>query len=203
METTVQWVTHYGYAGIFMLLLLGVAILPIPVEWLLAFAGYLVYKGDLHFAPTIVAATLGSVCGITLSYGLGHSVGNYLIQKYGPIIHLTADRVAQVHRWFDRAGKWGLMIGYFVPGVRHLTAFVAGSSKLELSVFALFAYTGGFVWSVTYILIGYFLGEEWSRLPGKFHHYLVIGAGVVVVLLLFYYFLVRQRKHKRKPYFKT
>ena len=80
-ETILGWVTEYGYIGIFSLLALGIIGAPIPDEGVLAFAGYLVYEGKLQLFPILAAAFLGSACGITLSYGLGRTVGAYLISK--------------------------------------------------------------------------------------------------------------------------
>jgi membrane protein DedA with SNARE-associated domain len=42
----------------------------------------------------------------------------------------------QVRAWYERKGKYGLVISYFIPGIRHLAAYVAGSSWLPLPVFA-------------------------------------------------------------------
>jgi membrane protein DedA with SNARE-associated domain len=194
-ETILRWITEYGYLAIFVLMALGTPMLP--DEGLLAFAGYLVYEGQLQLFPTMAAAFLGSVCGITLSYGLGSTVGNYLVTKFGPAVQVTEDKVTRVHTWFDRVGKWGLLFGYFLPGVRHLIAFGAGTSKLPLSVFASFAYTGGFIWSVTFISAGYFLGSQWTLIFGKVRPNLVIGSVVTVALFLLY-ILVRQYWRKRK-----
>jgi membrane protein DedA with SNARE-associated domain len=194
-ETILRWITEYGYLAIFVLMALGTPMLP--DEGLLAFAGYLVYEGQLQLFPTMAAAFLGSVCGITLSYGLGSTVGNYLVTKFGPAVQVTEDKVTRVHTWFDRVGKWGLLFGYFLPGVRHLIAFGAGTSKLPLSVFASFAYTGGFIWSVTFISAGYFLGSQWTLIFGKVRPNLVIGSAVTVTLFLLYIF-VRQYWRKRK-----
>ena len=194
-ETILRWITEYGYLAIFVLMALGTPMLP--DEGLLAFAGYLVYEGRLQLFPTMAAAFLGSVCGITLSYGLGRTVGNYLVTKFGPAVQVTEDKVTRVHTWFDRVGKWGLLFGYFLPGVRHLIAFGAGTSKLPLSVFALFAYTGGFIWSVTFISAGYFLGGQWTLVFGKVRPNLVIGSAVTVILFLLY-ILVRQYWRNRK-----
>jgi membrane protein DedA with SNARE-associated domain len=194
-ETILRWITEYGYLAIFVLMALGTPMLP--DEGLLAFAGYLVYEGQLQLFPTMAAAFLGSVCGITLSYGLGSTVGNYLVTKFGPAVQVTEDKVTRVHTWFDRVGKWGLLFGYFLPGVRHLIAFGAGTSKLPLSVFALFAYTGGFIWSVTFISAGYFLGSQWTLIFGKVRPNLVLGSVVTVALFLLY-ILVRQYWRKRK-----
>jgi membrane protein DedA with SNARE-associated domain len=193
-ETILRWITEYGYLAIFLLMTLGT---PLPDEALLAFAGYLVYEGRLQLFPTMAAAFLGSVCGITISYGLGRTVGGYLVKKFGPAVRITEDKVTRVHTWFDRVGKWGLLFGYLLPGVRHLIAFGAGTSKLPLSVFASFAYTGGFIWSVTIISAGYYLGSQWTLVFGKIHPNLMIGSVVTVVLFVFYLF-VRQylRKHK-------
>jgi len=193
-ETILRWITEYGYLAIFVLMTLGT---PIPDEGLLAFAGYLVYEGRLQLFPTIAAAFLGSVCGITLSYGFGRTVGNYLITKFGPAVQITEDKVTRIHTWYERVGKWGLLFGYLLPGVRHLIAFGAGTSKLPLSVFALFAYTGGFIWSVTIIAAGYFLGSQWTLVFGKVRPNLVIGSAVTVALFLLY-IIVRQYWRKRK-----
>lgn len=181
-----HWITAYAYAGIFSLLVLGIVGLPVPDETLLTFSGYLIYKGQLHFVPTLFAAFLGSICGITLSYGLGFIVGVTVINKFGSFIQLTPDNLARVHSWFDRFGKWTLMIGYFIPGVRHLTAVVAGTSKLRWPVFALFAYSGGFLWSVIFITLGYFLGEKWAAMSAAVQHYLLIGSAVIAVIVFLY-----------------
>jgi len=193
-ETILLWITEYGYLAIFVLMTLGT---PMPDEGLLAFAGYLVFEGRLQLFPTITAAFLGGVCGITISYGLGRTVGSYLVTKFGPAVQITEDKVTRVHTWFDRVGKWGLFFGYFLPGVRHLIAFGAGTSKLPLSVFALFAYTGGFIWSVTFISAGYYLGSQWTLVFGKVRPNLVIGSVVTVALFLLY-IIVRQYWRKRK-----
>jgi membrane protein DedA with SNARE-associated domain len=195
MEPIFHWIAQYGYVAIFALLMLGIVGLPIPDETLLIFSGYLAFKGDLHIVPTVASAFLGSMCGITISYVLGRSVGNYLITQYGHIVHITPQKMDQVHDWFNRAGRWGLTFGYFLPGIRHLTAFTAGTSKLRLSVFALFTYTGGFIWSATFISLGYFMGKEWIQASERLHRLLLIGSGIIIALLVAYV-LAKQKKHK-------
>jgi membrane protein DedA with SNARE-associated domain len=128
---------------------------------------------------------------------MGRTVGNYLVTKFGPAVKITGDKVTHVRSWFDRVGKWGLLFGNLLPGVRHLIAFGAGTSKLPLSVFALFAYTGGFIWSVTFVSAGYFLGSQWTLVSGTVHRNLVISSAVIVTLFLLY-ILVQQYWRKRK-----
>ena len=179
-ETAFQWIAQHGYAGIFSLLVLGIVGLPVPDEWLLTFSGYLVFKQTLHFIPTFAAAFSGSACGITVSYTLGRIFDTYVLVKYGSYVHITPERLARVHSWFERRGRWTLLIGYFIPGVRHLTGYVAGASELSFSNFALFAYAGAFCWAAVFITLGYFLGEEWNRVLESLHETKILLIGVAV-----------------------
>jgi len=187
---------HYGYAGIFMLLVLGIVGLPIPDETLLTFAGYLIFRKHLSFAPTLLSAFVGSMCGISISYALGKGLGFLLLHKYGKYLHIHPEQLERISAWFARFGKWSLPVGYFVPGVRHLTAYLAGASELPFPVFALFAYTGGLFWSLTFILLGYSLGNQWDTVLNKFEdHFLPALAAIIAVQILL--FLFKQRLFRK------
>lgn len=183
METMALWVAHYGYIAIFSLLVLGIVGLPVPDEWLLTFAGYLVYKNSLHLWPAFAAALLGSMCGITVSYGLGRSLGLYVIHHYNKFFRITQEDLNKVHAWFDRFGTWMLLVGYFIPGVRHLTAVVAGTSGLQYLHFSIFAYSGALIWVATFIALGYCLGEKWAQVLGQIEKHSEICAWVAIVFL--------------------
>ena len=190
MEVAFSWILHYGYLALFVLLVLGIVGLPVPDETLLTFAGYLVFRQKFALLPTLAAAFLGSICGMSLSYGLGRTLGRVLVERIGHWIHLTPQRLDSVQAWYNRRGTYVLLVGYFLPGIRHLTAYVAGWSNLPLPVFGLCAYTGGLVWSITFITLGYVLGNEWARWSGTVHRLLaisaglVLGAGVIIVLIV-------------------
>jgi membrane protein DedA with SNARE-associated domain len=184
MELVPYWISHYGYAGIFVLLVLGIVGLPVPDETMLTLAGYLVFRGQLKAFPTAVAALGGTMCGITLSYVLGFTTGYYLLHRYGRRVRLTPEKIDRVHTWFKRVGGLTLTFGYFVPGVRHLTAYVAGASKLEYPVFAAFAYTGSLLWTTTFLALGYFLGENWPKGLSRERNVALVGCAVVLVLVL-------------------
>jgi membrane protein DedA with SNARE-associated domain len=181
-----DWVSRFGYLGLFSLLVLGIVGIPLPDETLLTFSGFLVHRGDLVLSWTILAAFLGSACGITLSYLLGRWLGYGAIHRFGRKVHITEARVEKVHGWFRRFGRWTLTFGYFVPGVRHLTAFVAGTSRLEFPVFALYAYPGALAWASTFILAGFFLGKEWERAHGWTRYVILAVAGALVLAALGY-----------------
>jgi membrane protein DedA with SNARE-associated domain len=176
--------------------MLGIVGVPFPDETLLVLTGYLIFKGKLEMAPAIVAAISGSFCGITLSYLIGRSGGYYLIHRYGHKVHITPEKLERADRWIDRYGKWGLSVGYFIPGVRHLTALTVGSARMKYHVFAAFAYTGGAVWSTTFIVAGFFFEKEWIKSPRSFHREALISVGFLVGFLLLYY--LATKIHRRR-----
>jgi len=197
MEIVQHWIAQYAYVGIFSLLVLGIVGLPVPDETMLALAGYLVYRGQLQAVPTVVAALLGTICGITVSYLLGWTTGYYLLHKYGPRFHVTQDKVDRVHAWFERLGGLTLTFGYFVPAVRHLTAYVAGASKLEYPVFAAFAYAGSLIWTATFLSLGYFVGEHWSEALGR-EQKVALAVALVAVGSAVVWWLRRRRLRDRE-----
>ena len=177
------WITQYGYFSIFLLLVCGIVGLPVPDETLLTFAGYLVFKGNLSLPLAFAAALGGSLSGITISYTLGRTLGMKVIDRYGRYIHVTEERVNKAHAWFARVGHWGLTFGYFVPGIRHLSAFAAGMSAVEAPQFALFAYTGGALWVASFLSLGYFLGERWESVEKNIEHYFAtVTIGLVILV---------------------
>jgi membrane protein DedA with SNARE-associated domain len=159
------WIANYGYPAIFFLLMLGIVGLPVPDETLLALTGYLIFNGTLHLLPSCISALLGTVFGITISYCIGRIGGARVLHRFGARLHIRPESVDRLHLWFKRWGHWSLTIGYFVPGVRHGIAIVAGSSGLEYGTFALFAYAGALLWTGIFISAGYYLGEQWRAFP--------------------------------------
>jgi membrane protein DedA with SNARE-associated domain len=185
-QQVLDWISRYGYPAIFCLLMLGIVGLPVPDETLLAFTGYLVYSHHLQAVPAFLTVLLGTMCGITLSYTLGRTFGLALIHRFGKYIHLTEERLAKAHRFFERVGHWSLTFGYFVPGVRHLTAYAAGVSYVQPRIFALFAYMGALLWASTFLSIGYFLGDRWQAVSERIHHHSAIAACALAAVMVLY-----------------
>jgi len=198
-NTVLQWVATYGYAAIFLLLVLGIVGLPVPDEFLLTGCGFLIYQGHLRAVPTLASALAGSMSGITCSYLIGRTVGwKFLHSRFGKWLHISDERVRLVHDWFDRIGHWALMIGYFVPGVRHFTAIVAGTSKLEYRSFALFAYCGALAWVSTFLFIGHHFGSRWQEMLELVERHLKVGS-IVLGALIAVYLVVRYLLRRRRP----
>ncbi len=116
LDTFTLWLVNYGSISLFFLLALGIVALPIPEETLMVIAGALMSNGTLGLPSTIISAYLGSVCGISLSYTLGKTVGLFFIHKYGRWVGLTQKRLNKAHRWFEHFGKWSSPLWLFYPG---------------------------------------------------------------------------------------
>lgn len=177
-QAVVQWITNYGYFGIFFLLIFGIIGLPVPDEWLLVISGYLAFKNILGLFPTLAIAAMGSAGGLTVSYILGRTSSDFVIRRYGRWLSIDDQKIQRVQHWFENLGRWVLVVGPFIPGVRNLMGYVAGASKLGIRVFMRFAYAGALISSASFVTFGYFVGRHvnwnYSRLP-----VIAIAAGVV------------------------
>lgn len=198
MENAVlHWVATYGYFAIFGLLVFGIVGIPVPDEFLLTSCGFLIYHGNLHLVPTFASAAGGSMCGITCSYVIGRTLGwKFLHSHLGRVLHIHDSQIQRIHDWFRRIGHWALVIGYFVPGVRHFTAIAAGASKLEYPGFAWFAYAGAALWVSTFLFIGYHFGAQWQDILRLIEHNLQqasIAAGVLIAAYAVYWYVRRKR----------
>ena len=176
-QAVVQWITDYGYFGIFFLLIFGIVGLPIPDEWLLVASGYLAFKNVLGLFPTLAIAAVGSAGGLTVSYLLGRTSSHYVLRRYGRWLSIDDQKILRTQQWFHNLGRWVLVVGPFIPGVRNLMGYIAGASKLRMQVFMRFAYLGALISSTTFVTFGYFVGRhiDWrySKLP-------IIAAAVAV-----------------------
>jgi membrane protein DedA with SNARE-associated domain len=178
-QELLSWVSQYGAVALFGLLALGIVGLPVPNETLLTVAGALVRKGDLSLIPTLVAACAGNVSGVTLSYLIGRYAGDHFLKRY------LRHGMDTLEHWFERIGKWALAFGYFIPGVRHVTAIGAGSSGFPFHEFARYAYSGAILWTFLFLGLGYFIGAHLPDSLVEIHHkalFLCLIGGLCVAL---------------------
>ena len=84
-------------------------------------------------------------------------------------------------RWFVRFGHWLLTFGYFVPGVRHVTAIAAGSAPISYGAFARAAYPGAVLWCCVFVGVGYYAGDKWQQVAILVHGHLRVAASVLVL----------------------
>jgi membrane protein DedA with SNARE-associated domain len=174
-------IEHYGYFGIIIALIGGIVGLPIPDEVLLTYVGFNVFQEKMSYLPSLVCALAGACGGISLSYLLGIKLGLPFLQKFGPKLHITEERVNRTKRLFNKFGPFLLMIGFFIPGVRHITAYLAGINNFSYKKFAVFAYSGALIWCFTFITLGRVLGGNWTHVESILSKY-------SVYVLIFFFF---------------
>lgn len=188
---------HFGYLILSLGLMLEVLALPLPGEFLMSYAGLRIYEGQLNWPLSVLCAALGSSTGVTIAYWIGYKAGRPFFEKVGPKIHLGPDKLDKVSGWFERYGNKMLLIAYYIPGVRHFTGYFAGVTRLPFRTFAIYAYTGAFIWTGLFITLGKILGPQWEN----FHHAMgkyFLFAGILVALFLIVYYTVRKNRGRYK-----
>jgi membrane protein DedA with SNARE-associated domain len=181
-QDVLQWVTNYGYFAIFIAMMFGIIGLPIPDETILVFTGYLSTRAQLRFELVLASGYAGAISGITASYLIGRYLGYGFLHKYGRWIHLNDEKLQQLHNWYEKYGGWTLVFGYYIAGVRHFSAIVAGTSRLEYPRFALFAYPSAILWVTVFVILGRVLGDHWQEAVRVVHEEVMrISIGLVLV----------------------
>lgn len=192
MENWLDFINQYGYIAIFILLTLGIVGLPVPDEVLLTYLGYVISLGNIDYVLTYIAALSGAVCGITISYFLGIKLGEPFLRKFGSKLFINEKMINRTNRLFNRFGSFVLVICYFIPGVRHVAAYIGGISNFPFRRFALFAYSGAVIWVTTFIVLGNQLGSNWNIVFIVIHKHMWILLPIAVILIflgigVFYY----------------
>ena len=188
-----QFLASYGYFALFGLLMLGIVGPLIPDETILVLAGIAIRRGEMEWVPALLCGIGGSLCGITLSYMLGRTGVIYAVRHVRWLDQHVGSHLPQAHRWFERLGKWTLTFGYFIAGVRHFTALVAGTTNLGFGTFALYAWPGGCVWVACFLGIGYYVGEGWEQIAGRLNAGALAIAALVVLVGFVVWFMKRRR----------
>jgi len=186
-------VSSWGYAGIFLLMLLEASSLPVPSEVILPFSGYLVSQGLLNVWITIGVSTLAGITGSLIDYYIGMKGTDLLARrKVLDRMLFNKGRLETAGRWFNKYGSLAIFLSRMIPGFRTLVSFPAGAVKMSLRKFAAYTTAGCLVWNAVLIYIGVYLGSNWREVAGV-SRYLIIAvfAAILIVLVLF---LIRRRK---------
>ncbi|MGF9964631.1 MULTISPECIES: DedA family protein [Bacillus] len=194
-----ELIAHYGYYGIIIALAGGIVGLPIPDEFLLTFVGYNISRGYMSGTEAFISSMTGAILGITLSYMLGLKLGLPVLKKYGSKVGIKEAQIERTHILFGKYGLFLLMIGYFLPGVRQLTAYFAGMSNLKWGKFCLYAYSGALIWVSVFIGLGWKLGEKWRDVEYNLHRYgfWISIISIVIALLVYTYVKIQKAKKNR------
>jgi membrane protein DedA with SNARE-associated domain len=176
-----------GVSGIALLMFLENVFPPIPSELIMPLAGYSAAQGNANIVLVIVAGTAGSLAGAIFWYALGRLVSHDWIKRFadrhGRWITMTRKDVEKADDWFDDYGHYAVLFGRLIPTVRTLISVPAGLSEMPLSRFILYSGIGTAIWTTMLALVGYALGNEYSRLE---HWIDPISIGVVALIVAIY-----------------
>lgn len=159
-------VESLGYVGVAFLVTLENVFPPIPSELVLALAGFVASRGQATLLGMIVAATIGSVVGAWILYGLAYVFGpawlHALVRRYGRWVRITEADLATAERWFNRWSTLAVLLCRFIPLVRSLISVPAGVERMNFLSFTLYTTVGSLIWNAVFVTAGFLLGEEWE-----------------------------------------
>jgi membrane protein DedA with SNARE-associated domain len=182
---------EYGYAVLFIGLLLEFIALPFPGETTMAYAGYLSYLGVLDFAWLLIIAFLGTTIGMTITYYIGLKAGLPFIKRFGRFMFLSPHKLEKTQLWFSKYGHNLIFIGYFIPGVRHFTGYFSGINALPFRKFSLYAYSGALFWVILFLGLGKIFGPQWQvafHLAEVYSLWIVGGIAIIALTVIIYRF---------------
>ncbi|WP_240420646.1 DedA family protein [Paenibacillus periandrae] len=180
---------QYGYFVLFLGLFAESLALPFPGELAMAVSGHMNNLGTFSIPLIILCSYLGAIVGTTFTYYLGYKLGTPFFEKYGKYFFLNQQRLTKVTKWFDKYGDKIILVSYFIPGLRHFTGYVSGILRVRLRTFFLYNYMGGFVWVLTYVMIGKLFGqqiEQWLHIISQYSAAAVsvLAIGLVSIFLI-------------------
>ena len=186
-------VSSWGYAGVFLLMLLEASSLPIPSEVILPFAGYLVSVGQLNVWITILVATVAGMAGSLIDYHIGRKGTDFLARrKILDKLLFDKKRLEMAAAWFNKYGAFTVFLGRMIPGFRTLVSFPAGAVKMSLRKFVAYTTGGCLIWNVFLVFTGVYLGTSWRQVASV-SRYLIIGV-LAAIPMTFIVLLIRRKR---------
>ena len=188
-----------GYLAIFILMTAESALIPIPSEITMTFAGFLSGIGILNFWVAILIGSLGNLFGSLLAFWLGRAMGETgirnAIKKWGKWFLIHEKDFDLSLNWFKKYGQ-GITFGSrLLPIVRTFISLPAGIADMNITMFSIFTFVGSFLWSLVLAYLGLKLGQNWLNVEPYFRkfQFVIIGLGILAVVLYIYRHLKRSK----------
>ena len=165
-----------GYVGIFVLMTISSANIPMPSEVILPSSGFLVGIGKLNFWSVVAVGVLGDLTGCLISYSIAGRIDGRLRKKHD---------FQRAERWFQRFGELAVFLGRVTPLLRSFMSLPAGVFKVRLSRFILLSAAGSFIWVTSLTYLGFVLGDNWQSIGPYFRKFdfVILGALIVILIL--------------------
>lgn len=185
-EFVVATMGSLGYGGLFLLMLLESTLVPVPSTVVMGFAGFLAWRGTFTLPLVLLVTLAGTLAGSLLSYALGYFGGRPLVQRHGRWFLVGPLALEAAERFFARWGALAVLLGRFLPAVRHAISIPAGTARMPLPRFLAATAAGAMAWNGFLAVVGYSLGPEWEALLEFAAPYeaLLLAAALVAAALL-------------------
>jgi membrane protein DedA with SNARE-associated domain len=207
-ETLVNESSHFvrdaGLPGIFALMAISSACIPIPSEIVMLFAGFAVADPGqsashhhLTMLGIVLAGLLGTMVGSWAAYAVGRGGRLELFERHGAKLHMGPAQFERADRWFQRYGQPVVLFGRMIPLIRAFVSLPAGVSRMPLGRFTVLSLIGAIPWVLGLALAGHALGGDWTSVRKGFEYvdYAVLALVVVGVV----YGVARRRRGRGGP----
>lgn len=189
---------QFGYAAMFLLILLENLLPPIPSEVILVFGGVLCAQMDLHLGGMLLASTAGSLAGAVILYEIGAELPLERLDRLLKKLGFKKGDLEKTLKWFRRYDRRAVFLCRFVPVVRSLISIPAGMEKMPLFRFLANTIAGSAIWNLVLLSLGRKAGDSWETVMQLLNRYsnvlwLLISAVICVKLLRRY---ARHKKSK-------
>lgn len=192
--TIIQWLSTWGYLGIFVFVFVGNVGIPVPEETVMLVAGFLAGQSILHlhlvYAIAIVSAVIGDCCGFIVGRTGGQRVLARLAERFS-FVRIRYDRL-QV--FFHTHGSKAVFMARFVAGARFLAGPMAGAAGMPFLRFLAWNVLGAVIWCTLVVTVGYLLGDELYRALMLAHsatRWILLAAVLICVALYFFWWRER------------
>jgi len=194
IELVISFISTAGYPGIFVLMILESALIPIPSEIIMTFSGFLVASGKFQPILVILAGSFGNLIGSILTYYLGLKIGRTFIIKYGKYIFFRERHLEFTERLFQKYGNGISFVGRLLPAIRTYVSLPAGIGKAKFIPFIIYTLAGSIIWNTMLTYAGMQLGNNWQNID-KYSVYLDVAA--VAAIAVFILWLIFNNKKEK------
>jgi membrane protein DedA with SNARE-associated domain len=195
VEFIMSFIAQLGYTGIFFLMILESALIPIPSEIIMPFSGFLSSTGRLDPLLVTLSGSLGNLVGSILTYYLGIKAGRKFILKYGRYILFKKEHLESTENLFERYGDRISFAGRLLPGIRTYVSLPAGIGKTNFTKFVTYTFAGSIIWNSMLTYVGMSLGSNWKNID-KYSTYLDVAALLAVAVFVTWFVYKTKRKTK-------
>ncbi|MGH2750350.1 MAG: DedA family protein [Actinomycetota bacterium] len=199
METLVHlmesWVTDYGYAAIFLLMLAESACIPFPSEVTMLVGGLYAATGELSFFWVGAWGVLGNLVGSWVAYGVGRTMGRGVLDRYGKYVLIRSHDIDRAEVWWERYGEAATFFSRLLPVIRTFISLPAGIAKMPFGKFTLYTFLGCIPWTYALTYAGVLVKDNWERVLGYFDIPTLIIGGLIVLAAGLWY--LRRRKQRK------